>query len=1135
MRRKAGDWIAIKPFRPSHGFDEGVLRALESTCADWYESAQALHTLRQLADPVGADPVRFAGFFRHLAGEPGASPVLAVDQGEELFSDESSGALESISGTLARLLTADSPVLGLITIRSDMLGALQQHPLLGSLIMDDIYALPPMPRERYGLLIDGPIDQYARYVRPGASVEPELRDALIETATGADALPLVAFTLRRLWDEYGQGDGNLLASQLSRIGGVGGAVATIAEQIVAGACEDPACGGLDALRTAFVLGLAGVTEHGEVVRRRVQESLLPAEARSLLDQFVQARLLVRGEGPGGHRYLEIAHEALLRQWPTLVEWIQQDFDALRILEELGRAASVWQHATRDPDLLVHRGGNLAKSLLVVDRDLVQRRFSALERDVIDAYLNSCQDLERERAGRLFSLEITRAAAFYERVQRETGQVRFIHAAALCGAALDSNPYIRARDEVIASCGPEDVLRARSLAWRVRSELHAIFARDLFFAFEFRLQRRTGLDTRLVFHPDNETLSVIGGEQAFDIVLPTGTVRDWPASLQGRILDYLPASNRVLLINHEFLIVAKRESKRELQKKRIKDLDSYNLRMARLCADGSMAIAAHSSGCFLIDFTRREVRDLLSGISQESHLFLFSISSGKTKEIAVAGAREVFVVNPSDGSVKRYESGQRTALFAVEMISERNELVFGGVEGNVYVLDLSSGRPEMLGSHAGRVSSLVALEKDKLLVSTGWDGRAAVWDIERRRHVLDLPTDGDMPRGSAASPDNERLAIVCEHSITVWRKIQHVPVTELPHGNTITGVAWHPGLRGRIVSVSFVGERCAAIWTLDEGVATALDLGVRAPLRGVSMAPGGDLFAICGDMPDVIVYSSSGSVVRTFVSEGIFGDRNERIEQRYFRRQEEDASESPGFVLNVSLSHDSTRVAWVAPTGRICIGDVRTGEIGIALPDAKRRFSTVCFSPVEDAFLTVTERGEAYWIRPGSQPRLVLRDVVTENTFGRGAAIAFSRDGGKLAIATGGSSITVTSPDGQEPELRLDGHTETFMSNGRESVGALAFDSQGDFLVSAGSRQSGGTEPRTIRLWDPSTGDQLMRIPIDADCLALSVDRFGETICAGYGDKVSLIPFRRWLLSPDTAAARKKLEGILGSSYEYLIL
>ena len=479
-------------------------------------------------------------------------------------------------------------------------------------------------------------------------------------------------------------------------------------------------------------------------------------------------------------------------------------------------------------------------------------------------------------------------------------------------------------------------------------------------------------------------------------------------------------------------------------------------------------------------------------------------------------------------MKRYESGQRTALYAVEIMSERNELVFGGVESRVYVLNLSSGEIELLGSHAGRISSLAPLEKDKLLVSTGWDGRAAVWDVERRRHVLDLPTDGDRPHGSAASPDNERLAIVGEHSITLWRKIRHAPVTELPHGNTITGVACHPGLRGRIVSVSFVGDRCAAIWTIDKGTTVALDLGIRAPLRCVSMAPGGDLFAICGDMPDVIVYAATGNEVRRFVSEGLFGDEPARRRRRSAPQPEEDVHRSPGFVLNVSVSHDSARVAWVAPTGRICIGDVRTGEVGIALPDDKHLFSTVCFSPVEDAFLAVAETGDAYWIRPNSQPRLVLRDVAAQNTFGRGAAVAFSRDGRKLAIATGGSSIT-------EPELRLDGHTETYMNNGRESVGALAFDPRGDFLVSAGSRQSGGTEPRTIRLWDPRTGDQLMRIPIDADCLALSVDLFGETICAGYGDKVSLIPFRRWLLSPDTAAVRKKLEGILGSSYEYVVL
>ena len=636
LRRKPGDWLAIKPFRPSRGFDEGILRALESTCANWYQSVQARHTLRQLADPAAADPARFAEFFRQLAEEPDATPVLAVDQGEELFSGESSGALETVSAALARLLAADSPVMGLITIRSDVLGALQQHPVLGPLIMDDIYALPPMPRERYTLLIDGPIDQYAHYVLPGASVEPELRDALIQEATGADALPLVAFTLRTLWDEYGRGDGRLLASQLSLIGGVGGAVARIADRIVAAATEDPASGELEALRTAFVPGLAGVTEHGEIVRRHVQEDLLPAEARPLLDQFVQARLLVRGDGPGGHPYLEIAHEALLRQWPVLVEWLQQDADALRTLEELGRAATAWQHAARDPELLVHRGEILAKALLVVERDLVQRRFSAPERDTIQAYLTSCQDLERERAGRQFSLEITLAAAFYERVQRETSQLRFIHALALCGAALDSNPYIRARHEVIASCRPEDVSRARSLAWRVRSELHVIFAQDLF-GFEFRLDRRVGFNPRLIFHPDSGTLTVIGGKQPFDILLPACTVRDWPTSL-GKVIDYLPALDQVLLAKGKSIFVAKRGGKPAQQKVRLKTSTDFSLDEARLHTDGTTAIVRTLKDCLLIDFASGEKRDLLSGISRDSHPLFFSMSKGHAEEIAVAGPR-----------------------------------------------------------------------------------------------------------------------------------------------------------------------------------------------------------------------------------------------------------------------------------------------------------------------------------------------------------------------------------------------------------------------------------------------------------------------------------------------------------------
>src|SRR6202012_4094323 len=115
-------------------------------------------------------------------------------------------------------------------------------------------------------------------------------------------------------------------------------------------------------------------------------------------QFVQARLLVRGDGADGP-HLEIAHEALLRQWPRLAGWISQDFDELATLEELGRAAAAWQQGARNPELLAHRGETLAKALLAVQSDLYGRRFPAAERGPIESYLSSCRELERERTAR----------------------------------------------------------------------------------------------------------------------------------------------------------------------------------------------------------------------------------------------------------------------------------------------------------------------------------------------------------------------------------------------------------------------------------------------------------------------------------------------------------------------------------------------------------------------------------------------------------------------------------------------------------------------------------------------------------------------------------------------------------------
>jgi len=389
----------------------------------------------------------------------------------------------------------------------------------------------------------------------------------------------------------------------------------------------------------------------------------------------------------------------------------------------------------------------------------------------------------------------------------------------------------------------------------------------------------------------------------------------------------------------------------------------------------------------------------------------------------------------------------------------------------------------------------------------------------------------MLRRSAASPDEQRIAVASEDGrVTIWHRRQQRGGTDFKHGNTIMGAAYNPLLPGRLVSASFVGETCAALWTAVSEGWSRRDLGPRTPHRGVAMSPRGDLFAICGDYPDIPVFDADGSPVRVFQSDGAFGEDDEGPEDRPGRSRRERS----GFVLNVSISHDSRRVAWVAPTGRIQVGDLETGQVSVVEGDREERFWSVIFSPVEAAFVAVTTAGTAVWVDAAGARRPLLENASERSTFGRGVPVAFSRDGKRLAVATSGSGITIVSTEDPSRQVQLQGHTETFKRGWQEAVGAPAFSPEGSFLVSAGSRQSGGKDPRTVRLWDPITGEQLLRIIVDGDCLAASVDPFSETICVGCEHRLLLVPVERWLLSGDTTAIKQSTERLLGARAEDLL-
>ena len=125
-------------------------------------------------------------------------------------------------------------------------------------------------------------------------------------------------------------------------GGLHGAIARLAE--AAYAQFDP---GQAAVARSMFLRLAGPGEGEGVVRRRVTLSELDADgdptAAHVLQALTDARLLTTGDG-----FVEVAHEALLREWPRLQTWLEEDAEGRKVRLHLIGAARDWEQRGREP-------------------------------------------------------------------------------------------------------------------------------------------------------------------------------------------------------------------------------------------------------------------------------------------------------------------------------------------------------------------------------------------------------------------------------------------------------------------------------------------------------------------------------------------------------------------------------------------------------------------------------------------------------------------------------------------------------------------------------------------------------------------------------------------------------------------
>src|SRR5437588_442679 len=375
-------WHVVEMFPGAHPLEELEAALLRTTDTS---PAGLLEQLEQ-------DERGLLRAVKRLLADDQSELVLVVDQLEEVFTlvEDEARRAQFLALLERAVLDPHARLRVVVTLRADF----YDRPLLYSgfaeLLRDYVEALVPLKAEEFERAIAGPAE------RVGARFEPGLLSELVADGAGRPgALPLLQYALTELYERR---EGSTLTADAYRaIGGVSGALAGRAEEIYAGLGESAQ----EAARQLF-LRLVTLGEGAEDTRRRVARTELAsmevdqAALEEAIQEFGGWRLLSFDRDPrSGTPTIEVAHEALMREWGRFRSWIDSGREEVRLHRRLAAATREWEDAGKEPSYLL-RGSNLAQFELLAGESTIALTES--ERGFVEAS-STANELELARQRR----------------------------------------------------------------------------------------------------------------------------------------------------------------------------------------------------------------------------------------------------------------------------------------------------------------------------------------------------------------------------------------------------------------------------------------------------------------------------------------------------------------------------------------------------------------------------------------------------------------------------------------------------------------------------------------------------------------------------------------------------------------
>jgi WD40 repeat protein len=947
--------------------------------------------------------------------------VLAVDQFEEAFTacrdeDERSRFIAQ----LAHMAQGGDGDMVVLAVRADFYGRCATYPDLSRLLAANHVLVGAMRHVELRRAVVGPAE------RVGLHIQPELADAIVsDVEDEPGALPLLSTALLELWQRR---DGReLRLSSYEDTGGVHGAVARMAE--AAFERLDP---GQQQLARRVLLRLAEVEPEGTVERRRLPlaelEAADGATVGPMIGLLADARLLTVSAGS-----VEFAHEALIREWPRLRGWIEDDREDLKVHRSLSAATQEWLRLGRDEDSL-YRGARLDEARAWAERG--DPGPTDDERAFIAAGLKR-RKRERRRvqvgfAGLFLALALITAVAIVALYQgREAERQRDIAAsrelAARASSSLEADPglsltlalqALERRDTEQA----ENVLRQATLASRALSvwPAHADWVNSVEPSRDGRQVVTAGRDGAVriwsmgssrpawsvMAHPGSwvtgASLSPDGRQLAS--AADDGTLAVWDVATKQKRVVALPGKSDPMGVTfspdgRQLIVPLDRGPIRVIPVRDdgpVTELRGHDdlVWTARFSRDGTKAVSAGQDG------TAR-VWDLATGAATVLHhpdAVFGADFSPDGQSVATAGADGVVRVWNADGSGRPVRIRvDKQPVNTVRFSADGRQLASGGDDATVRVWDARGGPPlaEFKG-HRGLVLAAAFVPGSAVIASAGEDGTLRRWAAPVGTAILEAPVTG-----ASAGPDDRLVAAGgLDGAVRIWDT--STGGLRVLRGHDDRSYARFSADGERIVSAS--EDHTVRVWDVASRTSRVVFSG-KGPQLSAAFDPAGERIAIAGGTPQVVVLPLDGGA---------------RMVLRGHR----------GVVRDAAFSPDGRQLATASDDGTVRVWDARSGKLERTLQGHRQSVNSVAYSAGGDHIVTAGADATArIWSLDGE------RMVILRGHEGPVLSAAFDPDGGRIATAGHDGTIRIWSAAGGEPLVVLDhhegpAHTVQFTGDGR---------------------------------------------------------------------------------------------------------